>query len=106
MCFSLPPACDFFPLQIYVIAGVYRLWKCTGGDLDDLGIASVHDEYHGGRDFWFERKHLSSRVCEFGVADGTTGSALNLTFGAVPYHADVRTACVWYCTLLKQAQTV
>lgn len=56
-----------------------------------MGIASVHEEYHGGRDFWFERKHLSSRVCEFDAADDNTGLALNLTFGAVPYYADVRT---------------
>lgn len=59
-----------------------------------MGIASVHEEYHGGRDFWFERKHLGSRVCEFDALDGTTGLALNLTFGALPYYADVRTGCL------------
>lgn len=74
--------------QIYVIAGVYRLWKCTGGDLDDLGIASIHEEYHGGRDFWFERKHFSSRVCVFEAAD-YGGLELNLTFGAIPHDPDV-----------------
>lgn len=81
------------PYKIYVIAGVYRLWKCTGGDLDDLGIASIYKAYHGGRDFWFERKHLSSRICEFEGAyggDGAgTGRGLNLTFGAIPYDPDV-----------------
>ncbi len=81
------------PCKIYVIAGVYRLWMCTGGDLDDLGIASIYKEYHGGRDFWFERKHLSSRVCEFEGAPGDDGAdggrGLNLTFGAIPYDPDV-----------------
>lgn len=66
---------------------------CTGGDLDDLGIASIHKEYHGGRDFWFERKHLSSRVCEFEGASSDDGAdegrGLNLTFGAIPYDPDV-----------------
>lgn len=71
-----------------MIAGVYRLWKCTGGDLDDLGIASIHEEYHGGRDFWFERKHFSSRVCVFEAAD-YGGLELNLTFGAIPHDPDV-----------------
>ena len=79
--------------KIHVIAGVYRLWVCTGGDLDDLGIASIHKEYNGGRDFWFERRHLSSRNCEFsGLSDGdngNTGLGLNLTFGAIPYDPDV-----------------
>lgn len=79
--------------KIHVIAGVYRLWACTGGDLDDLGIASIHREYNGGRDFWFERRHLSSRTCEFSApsddAGGNTGLALNLTFGAIPYDPDV-----------------
>lgn len=71
--------------KIHVITGVYRLWVCTGGELDDLGIASVHKEYNGGRDFWFERRHLNSRICEFEEA----GLGLNLTFGAIPYDPDV-----------------
>ncbi|CAM9426180.1 unnamed protein product, partial [Ectocarpus fasciculatus] len=79
--------------QIYVIAGVYRLWRCTGGELDDLGVASIHEEYNGGRDFWFERTHLSSKVCEFQGAstdgDGSNaGLGLNLTFGAIPQDPD------------------
>lgn len=82
-----------YPAKVYVIAGVYRLWVCTGGDLDDLGIASIHKEYNGGRDFWFERRHLSSRICEFEEAsrgsDGNAGLGLNLTFGAIPYDPDV-----------------
>ncbi|CAM9132075.1 unnamed protein product [Sphacelaria rigidula] len=70
--------------QVHVIVAVYRLWKCTGGDLDDLGIASIYEEYNGGRDFWFERIHLTSTVCEF-PEDSRDGVALNLTSGAVPY---------------------
>lgn len=79
--------------KIHAIAGVYRLWVCTGGDLDDLGIASIHKEYNGGRDFWFERRHLSARTCEFSGSsdgdDGNTGLGLNLTFGAIPSDPDV-----------------
>lgn len=73
---------------------MYRLWRCTGGELDDLGIASIHEEYNGGRDFWFERKYLSSKVCEFQGApadgdDSNAGLGLNLTFGAIPYDPEV-----------------
>ena len=69
---------------------MYRLWACTGGDLDDLGVASIHKEYNGGRDFWFERRHLGSRTCEFNApSDGSTGLGLNLTFGAIPYDPHV-----------------
>lgn len=74
---------------MHVIVAVYRLWKCTGGDLDDLGIASIYEEYNGGRDFWFERIHLTSTVCEF-PEDSRDGVALNLTSGAVPYDPYVR----------------
>lgn len=90
----LPPSPLLFSgyNQIYVIAGVYRLWACTGGDLDDLGIASIHKEYNGGRDFWFERRHLSSRTCQFSSPSsdhGNPGFGLNLTYGAIPYDPDV-----------------
>lgn len=62
---------------------------CTGGELDDLGIASINEEYNGGRDFWFERIHLISNACEF-PEDTDGGAALNLTFGVIPYSSDVR----------------
>ncbi|CAM9147362.1 unnamed protein product, partial [Choristocarpus tenellus] len=67
--------------QVYVIAGVYRLWKCSGSTLDDLGIGSIHEDYHGGRDFWFERRHLENKNCSF---LDINGAAINLTDGAIP----------------------
>lgn len=76
-------------LKVHVIAGVYRLWKCTGSELDDLGIASIHEDYNGGRDFWFERIHLGDRVCVF-QEDHDGGVAMNLTFGTIPYDSHVR----------------
>lgn len=71
-----------------MIAGVYRLWKCTGDELDDLGIASVHVDYNGGRDFWFERVQLSERTCIF-PDNGNEGLRMNLTSGAVPFDKQV-----------------
>lgn len=76
---------------------MYRLWKCTGGDstLDDLGIASIHREYNGGRDFWFKRIHLTSQVCTFKAAGDDTSKGLTLMVGAIPYDSSVsnRQAC-------------
>lgn len=57
--------------------------------MDDLGVASIYKEYNGGRDFWFERRHLSARVCVFEAADENTGVGVNLTVGAIPYSPNV-----------------
>lgn len=76
-------------VQVHVIAGVYRLWKCTGGDLDDLGIASIEEEYNGGREFWFERVHLTDTRCQF-QETGANSVEMSLTSGSLPYDPHVR----------------
>lgn len=86
-----------------MIAAAYRLWKCTGGELDDLGIASINEEYNGGRDFWFERIHPTSNVCEF-LEDSNGDVALNLTFGTIPYSADVRSYLACQCKQFYKLQ--
>ncbi|CAM9249368.1 unnamed protein product, partial [Phaeothamnion confervicola] len=68
--------------QVYVIAAVYRLWKCTGSTLDDLGIAALHATYYGGRDFWFSRKAWSGSICDF---SSEADRGFNLTAGTIPY---------------------
>lgn len=83
---------------MHVIAGVYRLWKCTGGELDDLGIASIQEDYNGGREFWFERVPLTNQVCVF-QAEGDGGTKMNLTSGAIPFDPHVRTYGIIYISL-------
>ncbi|CAM9682036.1 unnamed protein product, partial [Discosporangium mesarthrocarpum] len=77
--------------QVYVIAGVYRLWKCSGGTLDDLGIASIYEDYNGGRDFWFERQYLDGQNCVF-PSHISNGNMINLTAGAIPSDVMLRSS--------------
>eukprot|EP00981_Chlorochromonas_danica_P002026 scaffold413_cov176-Ochromonas_danica.AAC.22 len=66
----------------YVVAAVYRLWKChSDGELDDLGIAAISRPYYGGRDYWFERITRTSVMCVFPHGNN---SYFNLTHGYIP----------------------
>ncbi|CAM9134493.1 unnamed protein product, partial [Chrysoparadoxa australica] len=70
--------------QVYVISQVFRLWKCSGGELDNLGVASLHPDYNGGRDFWFDRTSHTATRCTFDSSLGSDIPGFSLTAGAIP----------------------
>jgi hypothetical protein len=112
--------------QMLVVASVYRLWKCSATkEMDDLGLASVNSAYtagnmqvsdpfgnnfKGGRDFWFDRYHLSKEfalamdetlegkglkwsvddghVCEWDLRVPGDNGLFGLKHGKIPVHGD------------------
>jgi hypothetical protein len=71
-----------------VIIAVYRLWLCTGENLENLGLGSINSPYRGTRDYWFLRKPLEQSAsgqyrhqCSFKALSNP--NYVNLTHGAV-----------------------
>jgi len=93
--------------QFFVIAAIFRLWKCTGTaePLDDFGIGSARkpDIGRGKRDFWFNRIHLDHDMAtqmdpamegyglKWGdgpVCEWPESSTVGLSEGEIPYESE------------------
>ena len=92
--------------QSFIIAAVYRLWKCTANKpLEDLGVGARKspDYGRGKRDFWFDRIHhnrdLAIQMDEAmegynlkwgvgSVCEWPDTVEISLTTGKIPYEGE------------------